>query len=255
MKKNLLFIVCAIVFYMPVFSQELTVIEEEIIEVQEPEASSSIVYDGSSYDFIFNWKKKPTESHWTGFGFAFSNLEDLQEADLKSDKSYSIILNVGDYIVPLNHHWLFVSGVGLDWSRYHFKGDTGLRNIDGITRFVPAEEGQRYKSSKLLTYYVTVPLLLEYQTHVSRNQTFFLQGGLEGLIKYYSKSEVEIKTDGRDRKVNFRDLSIRPLNARMVFRAGFDDFSLFGYYQLFSMFEKGKGPEVFPCGLGVMLNF
>jgi hypothetical protein len=258
MKKNLLFIACVLIFSTPVFSQEEITATEEIIveeEVKEPESQSSVVFSGSSYNFIFSWKKKPTESHWTGLGFAFSNLKGLKGADLNSGKSYSILLNVVDYTIPLNHHWLFVSGLGLDWSRYHFKGDVGLQDIDGTTQFVPAEEGQQYKDSKLLAYYVTIPLVLEYQTEINSDKTFFIQGGMEGLIKYYSKSQVDKRiTDGL-KKVSFTGLNIRPLNARLILRTGFDDFSIFGYYQLFPMFEKGKGPEVYPWGLGVMLNF
>jgi hypothetical protein len=56
-------------------------------------------------------------------------------------------------------------------------------------------------------------------------------------------------------KVNHHNLNLLPLNARITCRAGFDDFSIFGYYQFSSLFEKGKGPDIRSRGLGVMLNF
>jgi hypothetical protein len=261
MKKNLLFIACVLLFSAPVFAQEeIVVIEEEIIvrdTIPEKEiVQSSITFDGSPYNFIFSWKKKKAkESHWTGFGFAFADLKGLEEADLKMSKSYSIILNIGDYIVPMNQHWLFFTGVGMDFTRYHFKGNTGLREVDNITQFVPDRENE-YKSSKLLAYYVTIPLMLEFQTKLGNDKVFFVNGGIEGMLKYYSKSQVDIRREEGTKKVELgRDLNILPINARLVLRAGFEDFSLFGYYQPYSMFKDGKGPDVNPYGIGVMLNF
>jgi hypothetical protein len=256
MKKNLLLIACVLLFSAPAFAQEEVLIEEEILVPEEEIAKSSITFDGSPYNFIFSWKKKATESHWTGLGFAFSDLKGLEGADLKMSKSYSILLNIGDYIVPFNQNWLFFTGVGMDFTRYHFKGNTGLQEVDNMTLFIPSEEGVNYKSSKLLAYYVTIPLMLEYQTKLGNDKVFFVNGGIEGMIKYYSKSQVEEKKEGGTKKVELgRDLNILPINARLVLRAGFEDFSLFGYYQPYSMFKEGKGPDVNPYGIGVMLNF
>jgi hypothetical protein len=210
--------------------------------------------NGSSYDFIFNWKKKPTKAHWKGLGFAFSNLENLQGADLDLTRSYSVILNVIDYTVPLNYHFLFVSGLGFDWSRYHFRGNTGLWHDDGGAYFFKDPE-QDYRSSKLLVYYATIPLLLEYQTKANRHSHFFISGGVEGLIKCYSKTQLDIRQPrGGLEKIHYRNPNIPPLNARLLLRAGFDHISIFGYYQLFSMFEHGKGPNVRAFGIGLMLN-
>jgi len=61
------------------------------------------------------------------------------------------------------------------------------------------------------------------------------------------------KAQGVD-KVNFHDLNLLPLNFRLVLRTGFDNFSFFGYYQPYSMFEKGKGPDINSFGIGFMLN-
>lgn len=49
------------------------------------EDSSNILFDGSSYNFIISWKKKPAESHWTGLAFAFFNLNglDRENVDLR----------------------------------------------------------------------------------------------------------------------------------------------------------------------------
>jgi hypothetical protein len=222
----------------------------------ESESRSSVWIGGSACDFIFNWKKKPVESHWKGLGFAFSSLDNLQgAADLNPTQSYSVMLNLMDYTVPLSHHFLFVTGLGFDWSRFHFRENTGLLPADGAFRFVEDPE-REYKSSKLLVYYATIPFLLEYQTRIRRHSHFFLSGGVEGQVKCYSKSQLDIrKPQGGLEKIHYRNPNIPPLNARLVVRTGFDRFGFFGYCQLFSMFESGKGPDVRSRGIGLTLNF
>jgi hypothetical protein len=161
-----------------------------------------------------------------------------------------------DYNVPLHYNWLFVTGLGFDWSRFHFRGNSALqRGSDGITRFIPDVEDRNSNSNKLLVYYATIPLLFEYQKKIGRGKTFFVNGGVEGLINLYSKSQVEVRTAREgDRKLSYRDLNILPVNFRMVLRTGFDDFSIFGYYQPCSMFQTGKGPELRSFGIGIALN-
>jgi hypothetical protein len=256
MKKTLLSMAGILLFSASAFARE----------VVEDEEKSSIFFDGSSYHFIFQWEKaekssrKPPRisSHWTGFGLAFSRPEIPGNSDpapnLNLSRSYSVVLNLMDYNIPLSKHWVLASGLGFDWSRYHFRGNVGMQVVDGFSRFVKNPQWE-YESNKLLIYYATVPLLLEYQAKVGSNRHFFMYGGVEGLIKCYSKSQLDMQTSEGIRKVNHHDLNLLPLNVRIACRAGFDDFSIFGYYQPFSMFEKGKGPEMYPCGIGLMLNF
>ena len=244
MKKHLLSTLAAVLFSFTLCAQD-------------GDSKSSIFYNGSSYGFHWSWKKKATkarEAHWSGLGFAFSNWKGLEDVDLRLNRSYSVVWNFGSYTIPIDHHWLFTTGLGFDWSRYHFKGDMGLREKDRLTQFLPDSEGRSYRDSKFLAYYATIPLLLEYQTKAG-HKTFFIYGGVEGMINLYSKSQVEIRTPEGIKKAHNKDLNVLPLNYRFTARIGFDGFSLFGYYQPNSPFEKGKGPDVQPYGMGVMLKF
>jgi hypothetical protein len=261
-KVQFLSIVCFSLLYMPAFAQET---EEEAFPVEKEEkGKSSIIYNGSPYNFIFSWKKKAVESHWTGIGFAFSRLDGLEGVDLKLGKSYSILLNLSEYTIPFNHHWLLSTGLGLDFTRHHFKGSVGLEetyihDTEGkqtgkcVAQFVP--DFREYKSSKLLTYYITIPLVWEYQAKIAKDKLFFINGGVEGLIKYYSKSQIDIRTERSVEKVKYRELNIRPLNFRFVLRIGLsDNASIFGYYQPVPMFERGTGPQIKPFGIGIAIN-
>ena len=227
-------------------------------EISEPETTntSSVTYNGSPYNFIFSWKKKHQyEPHWTGFGMAFIGFSELEDVYLKSSKSYSFMLNLTSTYLPLYHNWLMVSGIGLDFSRYHFKGDVGL-GYDGLnTAFIPsADPDIHYRSSRLLTYYVTIPLLIEYQKSVAKNKGFYLSGGIVGYVKYYSQSRVEHSITRQRVKLG-TDLNILPVNVRFMLQAGIQDVSIFAYYSPISLIENGKGPELKPMGIGLRLDF
>ena len=218
---------------------------------------SSVTVSGASYSFIFDWREHPSESHWTGFGYAFSTLRDIEyeNVDLNLSKSYSTSLNLSDCIYPLGYNWLIGSGLGFNWLRYNF-GGIGLENINNVTQFVPPGANETYYNGKLRVCYVTVPLFLEYQKK-NGGHTFFINGGVEGLIRCGSNSLVEVQPDsGKKHKSSLgRDLNILPVNFRFFMQVGFANLGFFGYYQPYSIFEKGKGPDVKPMGIGLKLSF
>ena len=256
---------CLVLAMTLVYSQKTIAQSTENNEPQTtvPEKSSA-TYDGSSYNIIFDWKKKnkskATSPHWTGIGMSFANfsgIDDLNNPDvnLTMSTSYSFILNVSDYKIPLNNHLLLVSGLGLDFTRYHFKGNVGLTvDNDGITKFIESPD-ESYKSSKLVTYYITIALLVEYQTKV-HNRTFHVSGGMVGYIKYYSKSQIDVRENGGViAKSLGRDLNILPVNGRFMLQTGISDLSFYAYYSPFSLFKKDKGPDIKPIGMGIKLDF
>jgi hypothetical protein len=216
---------------------------------------SSAMIDGSLYDLAFSWKSKNhfdpenMESHWAGLGFAFSDLRGLPSGiDLNLGRSYSICWNVEDYELPLNHHWLLATGFGFDWSRWHFDRGIIHNNGEGNTEF--GDVNMPLDDSKLLIYYAKLPLLFEYQTRF-RNRTFFVTGGVEGTVKLYSKSQIKAVDGSRE---TYRKLKINPVNARLYLKVGFCGAGVFCYYQPFSMFQSGRGPEIRNFGVGIALN-
>ncbi len=222
--------------------------------VAAPKEESNVLFGGSSYNLIFSWKKKKhLNSHWTGIGMGFMNYDDkdIPNGKLKMSTSHNFTLNLIDYHKQIaNSNWLLVSGVGLEWSRYHFDNNAALTKVNGVTSFVPAPDGVNYKSNKLLAYYITLPLLLEYQAY-----RFHISGGPVAFFKYYSKSEVEYSVNGDNKEfVMGRDLNIRPVDLKLRLQVGIGDLAIYGYYSPFSMFNKNEGPNLKTYTIGVMLG-
>ncbi|MDR1738145.1 MAG: hypothetical protein LBR66_04910 [Candidatus Symbiothrix sp.] len=248
MKKYFLLTAC-ILFTTSLLAQEVE---------SDHQSVSSVSMDGATYNFSFVWKlrQKPhIKAHQPVVGFSFLNLQGLQDdVNLNLGRSYSFALGLGSFDLSLSQHWVVSSAFGFDWSRYHFKNDMSLQSFkNDPSQFLPDPEGRAYRDSKLLVYYATLPLVLEYQKKLGNHHYFFLQGGVEGLLKLYSKSKAVLDTR-RKTTIDYRDLNITPLNCRLICRIGFGDFILFGYYQPFSLFPKGKGPEIYPYGIGIALT-
>jgi hypothetical protein len=220
----------------------------------EREEVSRVQYGGSSYSLIFSWKKKKRLSpHWTGIGMGFMNYnsDDIPLGSLKMSTSHNFTVNLINYHKQLSNNWLLVSGIGTEWSRYRFDRDAGLTKRDGIAFFEPAPEGVKYKSTKLLAHYITIPLLLEYQP----SRDFHVLAGPVLFFKHYSKSQIEYYEDGRKIVKNLgRDLNMRPVDLRLRLQVGIDDVAVYGYYAPFSMFEKNRGPKLNTYTIGVMVG-
>jgi hypothetical protein len=243
------------------FSAGLILACSFMVAAQEVETNdgSKISIDGVSYNFIFSWKKdkhhkiKPHNSSWS---FTFSNLGNIGDAaEPNYGRSYSWMLDIGGAYHTFNNHWLVSINGGLDWTRYHFNGNVRLWENNGRGEFTPDPNGRNYRDSKVLIYYLKIPLLLEYQTGRYK-EGFFINGGVEGLVKLYSKSQVEAyQSDNSISKEDLRGLNLYPINVRAVLRIGIAKTSLFGYYQPISLFNNNKGPELYPFGVGVSLGF
>ncbi|MDR0824260.1 MAG: hypothetical protein LBN74_04150 [Prevotella sp.] len=221
--------------------------------IPEKQDESNILMGGSSYNFIFSWKKKKhLNPHWAGLGMGFMNYSDIPNGGLKISESHNFTVNLIDFHKQLGRsNWLIVSGIGTEWSRYHFDENAALTKIDKTAVFQPAPDGINYKSTKLLAYYVTIPLLLEYQT-----SGFHISGGIVGFFKYYSKSQVKYNVDNEKIVKNMgRDLNIRPVDMKLRLQVGIRDVSVYGYYSPFSMFDKDKGPDMKTYMIGVMVGF
>lgn len=232
-------------------------INDSLPKASTKESQNSYTVDGQEREFSFIWNKrnkKKLSSHWSGFGMSFMNYSDskVPNGTLKMSSSHNFTLNLMSYGRQLGQsNFLVVSGLGFDWSRYHFDTNAALTKIEGTTLFEPAPEGINYKSTKLLSYYITIPLMLEYQ-----NRGLHMAAGAVCYFKYYSKSQVKYyDADGKHKENMGRDLNIRPIDLRLRAQVGIDNVSLFGTYAPSSMFKKNKGPEMKTYAIGAMIHF
>ncbi len=150
-------------------------------------------------------------------------------------------------------HFGLVSSIGLSWNRYRFDaGNSIMVDEDGILQtFMPI--GGEVKKSKLVTTYATLPVMLEAQLPVSGNKTINIGAGVIGAIRLGSHTKVVYADEGKYKERD--DFNLNLLRWGATGRVGYEMFQVYGTYYLSPMFEKGKGPELYPFEIGIALTF
>jgi hypothetical protein len=148
----------------------------------------------------------------------------------------------------LKSHFSFVPGIGLSLERFKFKNNYLIdyatdASADGILMFAPADTIPGVKKSQLITNYIEVPLELRYSTNPEDPARSFKIsiGGRIGYM-YDSFSKVKYKENGEAKKIkNKEDFNLTKFRYGVTARIGVGNLSIFGYYNLSSLFEDGKG--------------
>ena len=209
------------------------------------------------------WNKRRFNSHWSGIGLGFAGFAergDYDDFSFRSSKSSEFSFNMFEKTFLLSNHyrWAAVTGFGMRWTRYHVKGNYHFEEIDDYTELVKAPEGIRYKNSKLGITTINIPLLIEWQNY--RGNLFF-SAGVVGSVKTWSYSRIEFYDDNdKKHKKKHKEkvdqgMTLRPLTMDFLAQAGTRGIGVYARYSPISIFEKNKGPELYPLSFGMMLHF
>jgi len=240
-------------------------------------------------------RHKPSKfnGHWAGFemglngyvnpDFNMSFPKTSEYLDLNMAKSVSVYVNFFEQNVALskNQKWGLVTGFGTYWNNYRFSKDTRL-NSDSSALIGYVDQGISIRKSKLTTWYLTVPLLLEFQTNnrMKKNSFHIAVGMIAGLRltshtkKYYDERNKDFnvtlynpETDKYEtvntatspdysKTKDFDDFFLQPFKFDATVRIGWGFVNLFATYSVNEMFRKDKGPEVYPWAAGItFVNF
>ena len=176
--------------------------------------------------------------------------------DLNSAKSYNWNLTLPSVNIGFTRHFGIAASLGMSFNKYHFDGNNSIYKDENgnIGPSYPAE-GVVYSKSKFKTTYATLPIILEGQIPVSHNNTINVGAGVIGAIKLCSKTKVVSNTDGKQKEKNSDDFSLNLLRWGATGRIGYEFFQVYGTCYFTSLFETGKGPELYPFEVGIAFTF
>ena len=229
----------------------------EAIGLQLPFLSTS---KGKKYHHNYSM-----EPHWAGIGWGFANFADknlninnIQGISLKSESTNEFFVNLIEKILPIYRNNLgLTTGIGFDWHNYFLDMNTHLVEVNDITNVYSAPDGINYEYSRLRTFNITVPLLLEWQPSLGGNHKFFMSAGAIAGVNTFASYKVKYKdSDGNSvTKVEGKGLNVAPLSLDFMGQIGYGAWSIYAKYSPFSIFQSGKGPDVRAVSLGAVLNF
>jgi len=244
------------------------------VEVEAKNGDSSVFKWGNSKVIVISSDKedkdndkKNSKDRWNHFagidlginGFLSpSNSVDLQKEgefmDLNYAKSISVAINFMEYYIPLWQEKIgFSTGLGFEFNSYDLDRDyTVFSDKDstfGITDGTKNLEKNKFKSTML-----NLPLMLETNIGRTAKNSFHLAIGGMASYRVGSKTKQIFSRNGEDYKVKNRtDFNMNPFRFSAVARIGYGDFTVFAAYSLTPIFEKDKGPELYPFTVGISL--
>ena len=215
---------------------------------------------------IFKPKKdrRPSRSHWAGFGVGFTNLpngldnESELSSIVNSSRSLQYNLNFFDGSQRIgNSNITAITGVGIQFNSIHWQNNKAIEVQDYTSIITTTASNEEYRRSRLHYTYLTFPILFESNWNLGGGSYFFLNAGVVAKVKTASSSRIWWNDDnGRKQKTKFPgDLNIRPVTLDILAQGGVNDFGFFVSYSPFSLFRNNKGPEANQATIGLQLYF
>lgn len=241
--------------------EEREEITEEVEVYEETENNNSNNDDNSG-----SWSRKKSNKHFKGHWDAFqiginsyvtsdmstSLPDNMDFMSLNTNKSINVNLNMFQQSFGIIGRSLgMITGLGLEFTNYVFDGNNSIEK-DATGYIVPTYPPYKLDKSKLTTSYLTVPLLLEFQFPGNkRSNRLYMNAGVVGGIKLGSKTKIKYKENGdKQDKKNKNDFNLNALRYGFTGRIGIKHLSIYGTYYPVALFEKNKGPELYPFMVG-----
>jgi len=223
----------------------------------------------------FDWdvdykRKRDFKGHWAGFEIGINGLmdktnsltlkDDLAWLDLKQARSVNVNINFMQYSIGFGTDKIgLLTGMGFEFNNYHFSNPITLGLENGITTVDSTyiDGGFDVQKTKLSTTHLTIPLILEGQIPVGGHRhRIHIAAGVIGGLRIGSHTKVIYDDNGKKKDKNRDDFNLATLRYGFTARIGFRGIKLYANYYPVQLFEKTKGPEVYPFSIGlVLLNF
>ncbi len=203
-------------------------------------------------------------AHWGGIDLGMNILMDAKQNTSFSDEnewlnldyghSFSWNFNFYEQKIRLAKDYVgIITGVGLNFRKFGFRDSVQLTSTADTTMGM-FNSDVTFRTNKLRTTSVTVPLLLEFNTNKDHRKSFHLAAGVTGSWILASAYKQKYDEDGKTVKGKLReDFNINRLSLDATARIGYGNFTLFANYALTPFFEDGKGPELYPLTVGLQL--
>jgi len=209
---------------------------------------------------------KDFKGHWAGFefglnnyvdkDFSFNRTDDNEFMDINTARSWNFNLNFAQYSIGFGTNRAgIVTGMGVEWSNYHFNDTNSIQKFDG--EITPIAVRDNVTKNRFQTTYLTLPLLLEVQLFgKDRDDRFHLAGGVIGGIRLFSNTKTKYIEDGVKQKDKIKsDYYVSLLRYAFTVRAGYKAIKLYANYYPVSLFLANRGPELYPVAGGFVVSF
>lgn len=202
---------------------------------------------------------------WSGLGIGVNGLltfdnqltmtPENKYLELDYARSVSVNFNFAEKRFPIIKNYLGITtGMGIQWNRYGFKNNYDIRyNADSL--YGVENTAVNYSKNVLKATYLQIPLLIDINTSKIADKSFHISAGVVGGYKLGSRLKTRWEMDGQEYKNKTKGhYQFFPFQAYATAMVGYGDISLYLNYGLTRVFEKGKGPQLYPVTAGILFH-
>jgi len=212
----------------------------------------------------FNFWKDKFSGHWAGIDVGFNtflnpdysgNDSEFMKNDIWSSNSFHLNLIQRSFGLQSNrNNFGLVTGVGLLYQYYSLNDSTTIQKT-GDDIIVPKEFGfSENQKSKLFLLSVTVPVLIEIQIPINnyKNRLYF-SSGMYFSYRIASYTRIKYRIEQKQNLKITDNYSLQNFKYGIMFRTGYRWINFYAMYELTPFFKVGKGPELTPFTVGIIL--
>ena len=188
------------------------------------------------------------------------NSHDFLELDISRSVNFQI--NALDANIEIYKNYItFHPGLGLEFNSYEFRKNYWLEPSSNNNVEITAQPALNsdsttlsFKKNRLKDTYLNAPIMFAFHTHKDHKKAFHL--GLGGYIgvRLTSKMKYKYELNGNSNKDKVKnDFYLNPFRYGLMASVGYSNINIFANYALNGMFEKGKGPQLHPFSVGIMI--
>lgn len=212
---------------------------------------------------IKNIHRKAT-GHWSGLDIGFNGFMDKNNStdlpvgydflELVPEKSIAVNVNIYDHDFKVYQRYILATtGIGISYNNYRFRKNISL--IPDTSALWYNTDSIKFKKNKLTVSYITVPLLITFNTDQRFRKAFHLTTGILLSYKIGSHTKQVYSINGNEKKdKEFDDFNIDLFRYDATVRIGYRNYTVFANYALSQLFKNHQGPELHPWAFGVSLT-
>ncbi|HRO70008.1 MAG TPA: outer membrane beta-barrel protein [Chitinophagaceae bacterium] len=190
------------------------------------------------------WAGKPDSINTSGFSKSF-NVYFMFDFPFKTNPKLSIALGPG------------ISSDHIIFKKTH----VGIKDITPTLRFIDQSDTTHFKKTKLNTTYLEAPIEFRYVANpLSSDKSFKFALGVKvgTMINAHTRNkDLENASGNTINAYTMKETSKRFFNTTRLVgtaRVGIGHFTLYGSYQLTSLFKEGVAAEIRPFSIGLTLS-
>lgn len=210
--------------------------------------------------------KENNEAHWAGLDFGFNAilsdnvaydpyLDPYHPNDVAASQVWN--LNILEHKFNIVKEYVGITtGLGFNFTQIGIRNNMVLEKADVDGLFIATQDTLvNYKKNKLRATYLTVPVLLEFNTSRNNDKGFYFAAGVVGGYRIASSYKRVYEVEGDTRKSKQKGgYNLNPFKLDATARLGYGSFGAFVTYGLTSLLEYGP-QDGRSLTAGLTLNF